>query len=89
MLFTGDVITFTYFIVMAKNFIKIMNNFYELKSGFFSFLMYSYTIWILITLFRFAILFNVVSIVYAVNGNDEFLEKTLFGLPNRVMIYMN
>ena len=48
-LFIADIVTITYFIQMAKNYINILNNFYPMNRSAFLFVVYFITVWIVLT----------------------------------------
>ena len=51
--------------------------------------MYSLTAWILVTLFRFDIFYNIFTIIIEATKNTDLLAVSIHGPPNRLMIFMS
>lgn len=45
--------------------------------------------WLIITLFRFEVWYNLMQLIYVIRLDPQLLERTVRGAPNRLLIYMS
>ena len=65
-LFVADLLTIIYFINMANRYTRILSNHFEINRKYFFSAATLLTIWVLITLFRFEIFYNLMELVAAI-----------------------
>ena len=82
-------LTIIYFLNMGQTYINTIKINLSVKFLKFNCMMYILALFILIAYFQNDIFYVVSVVIYLFNGSDmAILDKTIYGLPNRILIYL-